>query len=117
MTPFKDNGRLNGRQKRFNVILSSKRVTIERAFALLKGRFRRLKFLKMWGIRDTVYAIIAACVLHNMCLTGGDIGDDLVDNQGDVLEEGGGLAAEADDRRPCERAVAARNRYMETVLR
>ena len=68
MTPFKDNGHLSGAQKRFNFKLSSERCMIERAFALLKGRFRRLKFLKMWSMKETTESIIAACVLHNICL-------------------------------------------------
>jgi hypothetical protein len=43
MVGFKNHGNLTLRQKNFNVILSKSRVTIERAYALLKGRFRRLK--------------------------------------------------------------------------
>ena len=31
----------------------------------------------MWGIADTVRTIIAICVLHNMCLRGGDDGADI----------------------------------------
>ncbi|TGZ57063.1 Nuclease harbi1 [Temnothorax longispinosus] len=46
------------------------RQVIERAFALLKGRWRRLKYLDM--NRDDVipFTIIACCVLHNICLDG-----------------------------------------------
>uniref|UniRef100_A0A8W8MGB1 DDE Tnp4 domain-containing protein n=1 Tax=Magallana gigas TaxID=29159 RepID=A0A8W8MGB1_MAGGI len=43
LTPYRDNGHLNQQQRRYNLQLSSKRQVIERAFALLKGRFRRLK--------------------------------------------------------------------------
>lgn len=34
-------------QKKFNTVLSSKHSVIERAFTVLKDRFRRLKFLDM----------------------------------------------------------------------
>lgn len=38
ITPYRDNGHLTVQQKRFNVSLSSKRQTIERAIGMLKGR-------------------------------------------------------------------------------
>jgi hypothetical protein len=66
--PFKNNGRLTPQQVHFNKQLSSTRNVIERAFALLKGRFRRLKMLEMYDIHDTNRTILACCVLHNICL-------------------------------------------------
>jgi len=42
VTPFRDNGHLTDRQKRFNKIVSSCRQTVERAIGHIKGRFRRL---------------------------------------------------------------------------
>ncbi|CAC5422096.1 unnamed protein product [Mytilus coruscus] len=42
LTPYRDNGHLTQQQKKFNHYLSMNRVVIERAFGLLKGRFRRL---------------------------------------------------------------------------
>jgi len=65
-------GRLTQEQKNFNNVVSQKRQVIERAFALLKGRFRRLKFLDMSRLDLIPYFIIAACVLHNICLEGFD---------------------------------------------
>lgn len=48
---------------------------IERAFALLKGRFRRLKFLDM-NIDEMIPPVIIACtVLHNICLDSIDEND------------------------------------------
>ena len=44
MTPFRDNGHLTPKQRHFNTRLSTTRVTIERAFGIFKGRFRRLVF-------------------------------------------------------------------------
>lgn len=58
------------------------RQVVERAFSLLKGRFRRLKYLHM-SMADLIpYVILACCVLHNLCLDGCD---DAVD---DFIEEG-----------------------------
>lgn len=50
--------------------MSKTRQVIERAFALLKGRFRRLKHLHMDLIHEIPNAILACCVLHNLCLQG-----------------------------------------------
>ena len=46
---------------------SSTRVVIERAFAL-KGRFRLLEYLDMNIIDLIPQVLIAACVLHNICI-------------------------------------------------
>lgn len=45
MTPYRDNGHLTRKQATYNRKLSSIRSTIERVFGLLKGKFRRLKYL------------------------------------------------------------------------
>ncbi|XP_071637550.1 uncharacterized protein [Temnothorax longispinosus] len=68
--PFRNFGNLTRAQQKFNQALSKMRQVIERAFALLKGRWRRLKYLDM--NRDDVipFTIIACCVLHNICLDG-----------------------------------------------
>ena len=68
MVPYKDTGSLNRRQTEFNRTLSSSRCAIERAFALLKGRFRRLKYLDMSQIDLVPKFIVACCVLHNLCI-------------------------------------------------
>lgn len=69
-------------QKLFNKVVSQKRQVIERAFALLKGRFRRLKFLDMSRLDVLSFNIIASCVLHNICLEGID------DNIEEFVQEG-----------------------------
>lgn len=43
-------------------------MEVERAIGLLKGKFRRLKFLEMIQVLDMPYVIVAACVLHNFIL-------------------------------------------------
>ena len=47
MSSFRDNGHLTPQQRNYNFLHSSSRMVIERAFALLKGRFRRLKYVDM----------------------------------------------------------------------
>lgn len=69
-------------QNIFNRVISQKRQVIERAFALLKGRFRRLKFLDMSRLDLIPFFIMAAYVLHNICLEG--IDDDIME----FIEEG-----------------------------
>lgn len=73
MTPFRDNGHLSREQSHYNTKLSTIRSMIERAFGLLKGKFRRLKYL---DIADPVLGnsmIAAACVLHNFLIDRHDI--------------------------------------------
>jgi hypothetical protein len=72
MVPYKNFGDLLQSKKYFNDCLSRIRSVIERAFALLKGRFRRLKYLDMSKIEEVPIVIIACCILHNICLLHGD---------------------------------------------
>ena len=62
ITPFKDHGNLTPQQLRFNFIHSSTRMVIERAFSLLKGRFRRLKYLDMFT--NPGYSNSNNCCMH-----------------------------------------------------
>ena len=68
MCPYKDNGHLTKVQKRFNVCLSSSRVVIEQAYGLLKGRFRRLKYLDMVDLKLATKVVTVACIMHNLCI-------------------------------------------------
>lgn len=68
LTPFRDTGHLTEREIMFNVRFSSIRSIIERAFALLKGKWRRLKYLDMSDLDLLNKVIGAACVLHNLIL-------------------------------------------------
>lgn len=77
MVGFKKNVPLDPRQQRFNIVLSKARVVIENAFALLKGRFRRLKFLETVRLDLVTLLIVTACILHNICLLNGDTLDDV----------------------------------------
>lgn len=73
-TPFRDNGCLNQHQRRYNRSFSKIRQTVERAKGHLKGRFRRLQCIHCTDAEKVCRLIMAACVLHNLCiLTDDDI--------------------------------------------
>jgi len=60
---------LTQRQKNYNFCHSSSRMVIERAFDLLKCRWRSLlHVLAMNNVELIPYHILACCVLHNICL-------------------------------------------------
>jgi hypothetical protein len=81
MVGFKNHGNLTLRQKNFNVILSKSRVTIERAYALLKGRFRRLKKL------ETVRLDLIALLIISGCILNGDLLEGVIDLENELREE------------------------------
>ena len=73
MKPFPDRGRLTPKQRKFNVKFSALRCVVERAFGMLKSRWRIiLKTIeqKTTALKKTV---IAACVLLNICIERGDL--------------------------------------------
>jgi len=72
LTPFRVYGRLSRPQKAYNYHLSTARVTIERAFGLLKGRWRSLRHLKCDLVNVPRFVTVAA-LLHNLCVSNGDI--------------------------------------------
>lgn len=73
MTPFRDNGHLTPKQSTYNIKLSSIRSIIERAFGLLKCKWRKLKYLDVKSVRMANYIIAAACTLHNFLLMHNEI--------------------------------------------
>ncbi|KAK3107443.1 hypothetical protein FSP39_014714 [Pinctada imbricata] len=96
LTPYRDTGQLNRQQLRYNLHLSSKRQVIERAFALLKSRFRRLKYLNIKSELEMCRTIICACILHNVCILENDnLLDDVidVDSNGEDGGQGSGKTA------------------------
>ncbi|KAI4454177.1 hypothetical protein MML48_10g00015058 [Holotrichia oblita] len=68
ITPYIDRGNLQPKHIHFNKQHSKMRSSIERAFALLFGRFRRLKYIDMNRVDLIPDTVLAACVLHNLCL-------------------------------------------------
>lgn len=72
LTPYRDNGHLNGIQTNFNTKHSKTRVVIERAFGILKGRFRKLKYIYMYNTEMIPLVILTCCILHNICIENDD---------------------------------------------
>ena len=68
LTPYKDNGYLTEVQKSYNNRQSVTRNIIERAFALLKGKFPRMRFINCNNMEEVAKLIISTCVLHNFCV-------------------------------------------------
>lgn len=76
---YKNYGNLANQQRTFNYFLSSRRVTIEHVFGLIKGRFRRLlHFTEHHNVSFVVNLIICACILHNICIDQNDEFDDTI---------------------------------------
>lgn len=78
MRPYKKLHRLTRPQKRYNKVLSKTRQVIERSFGVMKQKFRRLYFLHMMDIRDTVNAVVACCVLHNISMASDEYAEYLI---------------------------------------
>lgn len=73
--PYLDRGRLTPEKRKFNLKLSALRCVVERAFGMLKGRWR-IAVKKVEQKTSTLKkTVIAACVLHNICIERGDLYD------------------------------------------
>lgn len=73
LSPFRDNGHLTERQKKYNYCHSVARVTVERCIGLLKGRMRSLLHcLPMSRVDLMAEYIVTCCVIHNICTARGD---------------------------------------------
>lgn len=68
IVPYEDKEDLTDVQKTFNACHAFTQCTIERAFELLKHKFRRLKYLDMELVEKVPEIIAATCVLHNYIL-------------------------------------------------
>lgn len=90
MRPYKRFRRLNRMQKHYNKVLSRTRQVIERAFGTLKNKWRRLFYLHRSQIKYSVQAIVACCVLHNICNASDEYTRVLIfgeQEEADVLQE------------------------------
>ena len=67
MGSFKDYGNLSNLRRKYNTKWSQTRDVIENAFGLLKGRFRRLKYVDT-KVDKIPNIIKACCILHNITL-------------------------------------------------
>lgn len=66
--PYIDRGNLGIVERNFNNMHAKTRQVIERTFALLFGRFRRLKYVDMSRTDLIPKIVLACCILHNLCL-------------------------------------------------
>ncbi|KAH7954065.1 hypothetical protein HPB49_015317 [Dermacentor silvarum] len=73
LTPFKNYGNMTQAKSKYNTCHASTRVVIENAFALLKQRFRQLRYIEFTTVDKITQFIVGCCVLHNICLDNGDI--------------------------------------------
>ncbi|KAK6171699.1 hypothetical protein SNE40_018138 [Patella caerulea] len=65
---MKDNGRLTLPHRQFNRCLLLMRQLVERVIGHVKGRFRRLRCVHVYIVETAIKIVIAACVLHNVCI-------------------------------------------------
>lgn len=72
MKPYPENEQTTPAQATFNNRLSKARMTVERAFGLLKGRWRCLMKRCDCRIHNINTIISACCVLHNFCQVNGE---------------------------------------------
>lgn len=94
MMPFRDNGHLTRSEIIYNIKLSSIRSIIERAFGLLKTKFRRLKYLNIGDFELGNNMIAAACVLHNFIIIGDELNiqdEDYLYDEDMEIEEGNNM--------------------------
>lgn len=66
MTPFRITNSMTSKQKRYNFTQSSARCVVERAFGIMKARFRRLQYIDSDNLEKIALIISAGCVLHNI---------------------------------------------------
>jgi len=81
MVPYKQSGQaVSTEMKTFNRKLSCTRVVVEQAFGDLQNRFRRCQDIH-GSIANAVNTVVAACVIHNICIRNGDMNfsEDCVD--------------------------------------
>ena len=73
MIPFVHGGNLSNRQRAHNLHLSKARARIECSFALLRGKWRRLKYLPCYNVKYAVKHIVASLVVHNFVILDGGL--------------------------------------------
>ena len=85
--PFPDRGRLTPEQRKFNKKFSALRCVVERAFGMLKSRWRIVMKKIEQKTSTLTKTVVASCVLHNICIGRGDLYDDDCDSDDDSHDE------------------------------
>lgn len=115
MKPYRDNGHLTRQQQKFNYLLSSHRVVIENAYGILKGKFRRIKYLHMFKIESIPKVIMACAILHNIAIEGRDFENALCEsdcNDVPYVVEMDGIENDSDGRLKRDYLCAMLNRVV-----
>jgi hypothetical protein len=86
LNEFSSRNRPQNAEELFNLRHSSPRVTIERAFAALKNRFKILDQKPFHTFPTQVKLVLACCILHNWILGWGE--DEYVPDVDDVTPDG-----------------------------
>lgn len=103
LVPYRDNGHLNATQKKFNTIHSCTRSIVERSFARLKGKMRRLRGLESILVANSLVIIKAAFVIHNFILEHEEDTNDDDDEEISTEESNSGGSGSDNDRPESER--------------
>jgi len=100
LKPYQNVRNLDPTKVQFNTVLSKIRLIVERAFDVLKGRWRCLRKELEILAENVPGAIAACCILHNICIENRepnldiDDSDDDDDSKDDFVD--GGTSANAD---------------------
>ncbi|XP_028048791.1 protein ANTAGONIST OF LIKE HETEROCHROMATIN PROTEIN 1 [Monomorium pharaonis] len=116
IAPYVNRGNMTEAQKNFNQHLSKMRQVIERSFAFLKGRFRRLKYLHMSCVELIPSVVLACCVLHNICLNNCEENYDIDDYIQDGLEDVNDDINDVDRQQFDDERGLIRREYLTTLL-
>ena len=73
--PYPNRGHLQPDEREFNKKLSASRSLVERAFGLLKGRWRLLLKKVEPQTKTLSKTALAACILRDICIDHGDLYD------------------------------------------
>jgi DDE superfamily endonuclease len=68
LVPYRDNGHLTQTQHKYNTVHAAARAIIERTFARLKGKLRRLRGIDCTRVTNSLLIIDAAFALHNFMI-------------------------------------------------
>ncbi|CAF2119842.1 unnamed protein product [Rotaria magnacalcarata] len=75
LKPFPDRIDMPRQHRMFNYRLSRCRSTVERAFGMMKNRFRILHKKMEFNLDNTINIIKTAVIMHNICILHGDVED------------------------------------------
>lgn len=87
IVPYKDSGYLTQKEIALNNCLKKSHIVVKKALGLLKARFPRLKNkIPMTRVDVIPCFVIAACVLHNICMIRHDDMHEFDDVRDDCVE-------------------------------